>query len=122
MFPFLNKVAVNTVEVDSLKKQLEECKQHNERLIAKLRQIEGDQAKATPHIDFDTMRVFSIERLVYSDGPKTVIGYYMDEPIMNETAVCSRDVVKEWTLHCNLERHEEIVAQFKTWKSSKKSK
>lgn len=75
-------------------------------------------ASCTPLIDFDAMRVFSIERLVYNDRPATIVGHYMYEPVIEGGVVVSeREKTKEWTLYCNNERHEELVTQFKEWKA-----
>lgn len=86
---------------------------------AKLRDIENETTKATPMIDFDTMRVFSIERNVAIDKkPCTIIGYYMNDPVLSSDGemVVNRDEVKEWTLYCNEQRHEELVKKFIEWK------
>ena len=86
---------------------------------AKLRDIENETTKATPMIDFDTMRVFSIERNMTIDKkPCTIIGYYMNDPVLSSDGemVVDRDEVKEWTLYCNEQRHEELVKKFIEWK------
>lgn len=86
---------------------------------ARLREIENETTKATPMIDFDTMRVFSIERNMTIDKkPCTIIGYYMNDPVLSSDGemVVNRDEVKEWTLYCNEQRHEELVKKFIEWK------
>lgn len=86
---------------------------------AKLREIENETTKATPMIDFDTMRVFSIERNMTIDKkPCTIIGYYMNDPVLSSDGemVVDRDEVKEWPLYCNEQRHEELVKKFIEWK------
>lgn len=86
---------------------------------ARLRNIEDATTKASVVIDFDTMRVFSIERNISSNRPYTIIGYYMSEPVLSSDGemIVNRDDVKEWTLYCNEHRHEELVRAFKGWKT-----
>lgn len=74
---------------------------------------------ATPFIDFDSLRVFSIERLIDNNCPTTVIGYWKEEPVVAEGEVVGKkDKLHQWYLFCNNERHEEIVTQFKQWKAN----
>ena len=86
---------------------------------ARLRDVEDATTKASVAIDFDTMRVFSIERNISNNRPCTIIGYYMNDPVLSSDGemIVNRDDVKEWTLYCNEQRHEELVRAFKGWKT-----
>jgi hypothetical protein len=91
-------------------------------LLADIAQFNNEALAATPYIDFDTMRVFSIERQLREHGiPETIIGYYMDKPVISHDGemIIHRDVVKEWVLYCNTQRHEELIKQFIEWKAKK---
>ena len=81
---------------------------------ARLRAVEDEVSKAPVAIDFDTMRVFSIERSISNNRPCTIIGYYVNDPVLSADGemVVDRDQVKEWTLSCNNQRHEELVKKF----------
>lgn len=104
--------------IDELEKNLQKLTGDLERLNKALDKINNEITACAPMIDFDTMRVFSIERLVYNDKPATIIGHYMYEPVIeNGVVVSEREKTKEWTLYCNNERHEELVNQFKEWKA-----
>ena len=75
--------------------------------------------KCEPVIDFNTLRVFSIERMHRENGQHiTVLGYFLAEPVISSDGemIVMRDVVHEWTLQCNEDRHAELVKQFKTKK------
>ena len=98
-------------EVKNLKHQISEY----DTLIAS---INSDLTKATPILDFDLMRVFSIERTVSNNKPCTVLGYYINDPIVSADGemIVDRDKVREWTLYCNNDRHATLVEEFKLWK------
>lgn len=85
----------------------------------RIRDVEDATTKASVVIDFDTMRVFSIERNISSNRPCTIIGYYMSEPVLSSDGemIVNRDDAKEWNLYCNEQRHEELVRAFKEWKT-----
>lgn len=105
-------------------REIKDLKEENDQLTAELESlkkvlagINNDITSATAIIDFDSMRVFSIERLVDKNRPTTVIGYWMAEPCICEGEVVgSKDVLQQWYLFCNNDRHEDIVKQFKEWK------
>lgn len=83
--------------------------------------INDSLAKCTTMIDFDEMRVFSIERLVSENRPATIIGYYMNEPFIGEGGgvVLNKDVVHEWTIYCDNNGHEQLVKNYLDWKAKK---
>lgn len=105
-------------KLNKIGKDIDELIEENEKLKKELNVFNNDIAACTPMIDFDNMRVCSIERLVYNERPATIIGHYMYEPIIeNSVVVGEREKLKEWTLYCNNERHEELVKEFKAWKA-----
>ena len=108
------KVRIGELEAENfrLKDQLQRAKEEIEK-------INGYTAMCTPCIDFDTMRVFSIERNSGNGQPRTILGYYMSEPTISSDGemIVNRDVVKEWTLHCNTQHHEALVKKFIEWKA-----
>lgn len=86
---------------------------------AKLQAYEDETTKASVEIDFNQMRVFSIERNFCNDRPCTIVGYYMNDPVISADGemIVNRDKVKEWTLYCDAARHQELVKEFKKWKT-----
>lgn len=61
-------------------------------------------------VNWDNINAFSVER----NGNKTVVGYYLFDEGKNK--------VKEWYFNCSVERHQEIVNQFRDHINSKKVK
>lgn len=120
---FFNKIAQSDLKVENsdLKKKVEqlttEVKQY-ERLLA---QINSDLTNCEFAIDFNTMRVFSIERHVSNNRPCTIIGHFVNEPVVSSDGemIVDRDVTKEWTLYCSNERHNELVEKFRAYNASK---
>lgn len=88
-------------------------------LKLQLKTIENQITEADVFIDFDRMKVFSIERSI-KDGktPCTIIGYYMNDPIVSYDGemIVNRDVVREWNIYCSDKQHTELIANFKIWK------
>ena len=109
-----NKYAELTQAHKRLQEECDGLRKHIEELNSETRM-------AKPIIDFDSMRVFSIERMVHNGAPTTIIGYWLQEPVMSNDGemIVMRDIVKEWYLHCNSDRHVELVAQYLSWKGSK---
>lgn len=62
-------------------------------------------------VDFDNLRPFSIERMSYGVGGKTVLGYF--RRIRAEEGMVT--TLGEWELRCNAEQHNRLVEQFKEW-------
>lgn len=120
---FFNKIALSDLKVENqdLKKRISDLENqvsNYDRLIA---EINSDLTKCEPVIDFTTMRVFSIERHVSNNKPCTILGYFLNEPVVSSDGemVVDRDVTKEWTLYCSNERHAELVEKFKAYNASK---
>lgn len=75
-------------------------------------------------IDWDNMSVFSIERM----NSQTVVGYWKNETnslvddnghIAVQGVPTSVRICGEWYLQCSIAKHNELVAEFKQWKSSR---
>lgn len=81
--------------------------------------VNEDVATSTFSLDFDTMNVFSIERLVGSDSlAHTVVGYFVFNP--TEGSKQMSRTVHEWTLRCSHQEHERLAKQFNEWKDERK--
>lgn len=106
-------------ENDQLKAENEKLKARVEHLDKIVNEINSELTKAKPVIDFDLMRVFSIERMVSDNKPCTVIGYFINQPTVDNGVVANQDVVHQWYLYCNNQRHTELVDQFLAWKAKK---
>ncbi len=116
------------VEVSDLKVKIEDLKKENEKLTyavdAYKKRLETEMANASVAIDWDAMKVFSVERLWENGLPKTILGYMLSEPVIttegeNEQRVTYKDIVREWTLYCSAEKHEGLVKEFIAWKGKK---
>lgn len=108
--------------VSNLKVQIEDLKKENEKLQyaneAYRKRLESEMVNASFAIDWEAMKAFSIERMWENGLPKTIIGYMLEEPVtIVEGEVTTKDVVREWTLYCSAEKHEQLVQEFKEWKS-----
>lgn len=120
---FSDKIALSNLKVENqdLKNRiadLENQVSNYDRLIA---EINSDLTKCEPVIDFTTMRVFSIERHVSNNKPCTILGYFLNDPVLSSDGemIKDRDDVREWTLYCSNERHAELVEKFKAYNASK---
>lgn len=109
------KKQVPTEEAGKSRKELEAELAQCKKIIE---QVNEDLTKCTPMIDFDTMRVFSIERLAQNNRPCTIIGYYTQDPVISSDGemIVMKDTVHEWTLYCSNDRHEELVKKYLDWK------
>lgn len=118
---------VNRLEVSNLKVQIEDLKKENEKLKyandAYRKRLETEMANASFSVDWKTMNVFSIERMWENGIPKTILGYILEEPVVytegDDQRVTHKDVVREWTLYCSAEKHEDLVKEFNDWKAKK---
>ena len=120
---FFNRIAVSDLKVENaaLKKEVDTLRSQLDIHKKLLDDINKDLTHCEPAIDFRTMRVFSIERNVSNNRPCTIIGHYMNEPVLSADGemIKDRDVTKEWTLYCSNERHAELVERFKAYNASK---
>ncbi len=123
MFGFKNPIEVSNlkVQIEALKKENEKLKYANE---AYQKRLVGEMQTSSVAIDWDAMKVFSVERMWDNGLPKTVLGYMLEEPIVttegDEQRVTTKDVVREWTLYCSSEKHEDLIKQFTEWKGNRK--
>jgi hypothetical protein len=116
---------INPVKYSNLKVECEDLRNENIRLkadnAAYRQRIDNEFSSSSFGIDWDAMKVFSIERNWGNGFPTTILGYMLSEPAVHtEGTVTYKDVVREWTLHCSAERHEELVKEFIAWRSAKK--
>lgn len=117
------------IAVSDLKVELENLKKENEKLTfandAYRKRLVGEMEKASVGIDWDAMRVFSVERMWDNGIPKTILGYMLSEPAIHtegengEPRVTYKDIVREWTLYCSAEKHEQLVKEFIEWRGKK---
>ena len=115
---------INPIVHSDLKVELEDLKKENEKLTfandAYRKRLVGEMENASFAIDWDAMKVFSIERIWDNGIPKTILGYMLSEPAVHtEETVTYKDVVREWTLYCSAEKHEQLVKEFIEWKGKK---
>ena len=116
---------IDPVKYSDLKVEFADLKSKCERLEfandAYSKRLGGEMESASFAIDWDAMKVFSVERNWNNGFPTTILGYMLSEPaIHTEEKVTYKDVVREWTLHCSAEKHEKLVEEFNLWKGKKK--
>ena len=120
---------INPIVHSDLKVELENLKKENEKLVfandAYRKRLVGEMENASFAIDWDAMKVFSVERMWENGLPKTVLGYMLSEPMVTTSGegierVTEKEIVREWTLYCSADKHEELVKQFIAWKGKKK--
>ena len=64
--------------------------------------------------DFNSVKAFSVERNTADGKPVTIIGYLLPEPVVaTGSETTTKDIVREWYLHCDEKQHEAIVKAFK---------
>ena len=86
------KVDELIAERDALKEQLDR--------IAK---ISSDEEVT---LDFEAVKVFSIERNIHQDEPCTIVGFLLE----------GNPVMQEWYLYCSPRRHKELIQKFEDFK------
>jgi len=120
---------IDRLTFSNLKVELEELKRENKDLKyandVYRKRLESEMSKASFSIDWDTMKAFSIERMWENGLPKTIIGYMLSEPMVTTSGegverVTEKEIVREWSLYCSAEKHEELVAEFNKYKGKKK--
>lgn len=112
---------ISRIEYSDLKVQLENLKKENETLKyandVYRKRLESEMATASVAIDWNAMKVFSVERMWDNGLPKTVLGYMLSEPMVTTSGegverVTEKEIVREWTLYCSAEKHEQLVVEF----------
>lgn len=120
---FSDKITLSDLKVENgeLKNEVHRLQNEVKRYQQLIDEIQNDLTKCEPVIDFNTMRVFSIERHVSNNRPCTIIGHLLNEPVLSSDGemIKDRDVTKEWTLYCSNERHAELVERFKAHNAGK---
>ena len=120
---------LNRLEVSNLKVELEDLKKENKDLKfandAYKKRLETEMNNASFAVDWDAMKVFSIERMWENGLPKTILGHILSEPVITSSGegverVTEKDIVREWTLYCSAETHERLVTEFREWLKNKK--
>lgn len=112
-------------EIEKTRRELDRLLAENANLKKQVRDYEvrmdGEYSKASHSVDWKEMNAFSIERMLEGDRPKTVIGYFINEPVMSDggEVVVNRNVIHEWTLYCSHEEHQRLVKQFDQYKKEK---
>ena len=105
--------------------RIKELEAEVEKLTKRLKEFEveinNEITASKPVIDFDIMRIFSIERMVNDNKPCTVIGYFLEEPVLSSDGemIVKKDVVHQWYLYCNNLRHAELIVEYNAWKRKK---
>lgn len=120
---------VNPITHSNLKVELEDLKRENRDLKyandAYKTRLEGEFSNAPFAIDWDAMKVFSVERNWQNGIPYTILGYTLSEPAVHtegeggEPRITYKDVVREWTLYCSATEHARLIAEFNEWKLKK---
>lgn len=83
--------------------------------------INADVPASSFSFDFNSVKVFSIERNYSENRPVTVIGYFLPEArvVENADGIITNDIVREWYLFCDQEQHEKLVEEFNKSKGIK---
>jgi hypothetical protein len=61
-----------------------------------------------PVINFSALNPFSVERMRYGNGGKTVFGYFLKDKD-GAPQIC------EWEIWCNVDHHNRLVADYEKW-------
>ena len=114
MFNFFGKAnKVQKLKLD----EIQNLQSQVDALKATLKDINEGTYNSTFAIDFNAIKVFSIERTTTTNNyPKTVIGYLLPEGSPEKGYF---EQVREWGLSCSEEQHEKLVAEFNKHKSKK---
>ena len=109
----------NSAKIDVLLKEIERLSKElsvvTEKYNTLERQINDKSRDQNVSVDFDVLKVFSIERSRMDDNaPLTIIGYV--------EKIAENVFIKEWYLHINENRHEQLVNEFNVWKKIKSDK
>ena len=82
---------------------------------------ERDLQTSTFALNFDTMRVFAIERNMHNGEVCTIVGHFIAEPVtFTDGSVAAKETTKEWYMYCSQEQHEKLVKEFEAYKKANK--
>ena len=105
----------NDLRIDDLEIDLSRKTNEVAELKLQISKITDATRSSTFWFDFSAVKAFSVERNINNkDLPVTIIGYMLQEPVVvTEDTTTTKDVVREWYLHCDETQHELIVKAFK---------
>lgn len=104
-----------TKKTDTRVQELEIKLQEAERKLAEYKVAFGQHSNAMFVLDFDVLQPFSIERMIHTNGmPVTCFGYFKN------TEDGKSNAPLEWIYFCDIDTHNKLADQFKTWLESKK--
>lgn len=92
--------------VGKIEAKVDELIAERDELKAKLDYMTRATSDAEFSIDFDVVKVFSIERNIHNDEPCTIIGFILE----------GNTTMQEWYLYCSPRRHKELVDSFENFK------
>lgn len=97
------------VELTEARNELIAVRAREKAALAMIDTFADMQTQASFACDFKKMHAFAIERNYHGGKPCTIVGYVKEivTDRGSETKVC------EWYLYCSLERHEELVNEFR---------
>ena len=109
------ELAVALLSKSELQKRVSELETEVKQFQKVLDKINADVPASSFAFDFNTVKVFSIERNFNDNRPVTIIGYFLPEArvVENDNGVITNDVVREWFLYCSQEQHEKLVEEFR---------
>ena len=99
------------IQLDNLISERDQLASERDQMLAEKAAIESQTRVEPMSVDFDGMRAFSIERLVSSGEPVTIIGYWITED--------GNSTMGEWLLHCSSETHGSLVERFEYYLKNK---
>lgn len=103
-------------KIIELEEKIQELQTRESNLTLSIEKLKEEQTteitKSVEHfqfaLDFETMNVFSIERVYDGQKIRTVVGYFLN----GES--------KEWHLQTSAKEHNRLVAEFELWKEKRK--
>jgi hypothetical protein len=95
-----------------LREEMASAREKIRDLKRKIKEIELKERDCSIVFDFDKVDVFSIERQPISS--RTVVGYWSTDEKGNRIA-------REWYFNCSAPIHENLVANYESYKSKRKS-
>lgn len=112
---FKNRQVIKELErlLDSYKDSLSRLQAQYDSLKHEYDTITNANRDVEFEIDFDKLRVFSIER---SKDHRTVIGYLITKYEEVGDYCCETDTIKEWYFDCSQAQHNKLVDKFLVWK------
>lgn len=110
MFNWKKEKEQYETQIHNFKRSIELRKEDKENLKLKLNndnlnnKLYETASKCPMVIDWNIIKVFSVERTIMNGTPITNIGYILDSKIL------------QWNLYCSEEIHNKLVNDFIEWK------